>query len=235
MSHVAYDLQLSDAMNDLQEQVKVEAVPPEKYADGKAQNMEDDNDEMFQHLACLYIKYIDVYRKLEECYDQMVHPQKRIYIKKVLESTMLRICELKKDLSMCNPRHKSLYVHLDQLLFDLKYDPSIIEIPVPEYFKENDTIPVDVKLKPLKKKKGKKGKKSKKKGADDDDEEKKKNKTFDEKDHIVDTALDKHHQTKEPVYEIIHEMMTMDEMEIALAIRLIQRNERGRQGRFRIN
>jgi len=30
MSHVAYDLLLSDAMNDLQEQVKVEHVPAEK-------------------------------------------------------------------------------------------------------------------------------------------------------------------------------------------------------------
>ena len=31
-------------------------------------------DEVFQHLASLYVKYIDIYRKLEECYDQMVHP-----------------------------------------------------------------------------------------------------------------------------------------------------------------
>ena len=30
MSHVAYDLQLADAINDLQEQVKVEHVPAEK-------------------------------------------------------------------------------------------------------------------------------------------------------------------------------------------------------------
>ena len=30
MSHVAYDLQLSDAMADLQEQAKVEQVPTEK-------------------------------------------------------------------------------------------------------------------------------------------------------------------------------------------------------------
>jgi len=30
MSHVAYDLQLADAINDLQEQVKVENVPAEK-------------------------------------------------------------------------------------------------------------------------------------------------------------------------------------------------------------
>jgi hypothetical protein len=32
-------------------------------------------------------------------------------------------------------------------LFDLKYDPSIIEIPVPRYFKEDDRIPVDVEFK----------------------------------------------------------------------------------------
>lgn len=120
-----------------------------------------------------------MYRKLEECYDQMVHPQKRIYIKKVLESTMLRICEIKKDLSEFNNiRQGSLYVHLDQLLFDLKYDPSIIEIPVPRYFKENDTIPVSVKLKPMEKKKKGKPKKGKKKKKGDDDDDKKKPKTF---------------------------------------------------------
>ena len=34
MSHVAYDLQLSDAMNDLQEQVKVENAPTDKNEHG---------------------------------------------------------------------------------------------------------------------------------------------------------------------------------------------------------
>ena len=94
--------------------------------------------ELFQHYACLYIKYIDIYRKLEDCYDQIVHPQKRIFIKKTLESTICRICELKKELVMYHPRPGVPYVHLDQLLFDLKYDPSIIEIPVPRYFREDD-------------------------------------------------------------------------------------------------
>jgi hypothetical protein len=28
----------------------------------------------------------------------------------------------------------------------LKYDPSVIEIPVPRYFKEDDQIPVDIKF-----------------------------------------------------------------------------------------
>jgi hypothetical protein len=135
-------------------------------------------DEVFQHLASLYVKYIDIYRKLEECYDQMVHPQKRIYIKKVLESTICRICEVKKDLVLFNPRPASMYVHLDQLLFDLKYDPSIIEIPVPRYFREFDQIPIDLQFRePVQKeggkkraKKAKKKKSKKKKKADDDDE-----------------------------------------------------------------
>ena len=140
-------------------------------------------DEVFQHLASLYVKYIEIYRKLEECYDQMVHPQKRIFIKRILESTICRICEVKKDLVLFNPRPASMYVHLDQLLFDLKYDPSIIEIPVPRYFREFDQIPIDLVFKePVekeggkKKKKKKKGKKKKKKkkAADDDDEPKEK-------------------------------------------------------------
>lgn len=107
----------------------------------------------------------------------MVHPQKRIFIKKTLETTITRICELKKDLVAFNPRGNSIYVHLDQLLFDLKYDPSIIEIPVPRYFKEDDRIYPEFDFKEKldrggKKPKKKKGKKKKKKG-DDDDEPKK--------------------------------------------------------------
>jgi len=74
---------------------------------------------------------------------------------------------------MYNPRPGSLYVHLDQLLFDLKYDPSILEIPVPRYFREDDRIPIDIEFKEkvekegAKKKKKKKAKKKKKKKADD--------------------------------------------------------------------
>jgi len=123
----------------------------------------------------LYIKYIDIYRKLELCYDQIVHPQKRIFIKRVLESTITRICEMKKDLIIFNPRPKSIYVHLDQLLFDLKYDPSIIEIPVPQYFKEEDRLKVELAFKEKverdtgkKKKKAKKKSKKKKKTAEEE-------------------------------------------------------------------
>ena len=85
---------------------------------------------------------------------------------------------MKYKITQFNPRKKSIYVHLDQLLFDLKYDPSVIEIPVPRYFREDDRIELDLVFKePVekeggKKKKKKKAKKKKKKKKSDDDEKK---------------------------------------------------------------
>ena len=72
MSHVAYDMQLADALNDLQEQIKVEHLPKELNEEGQMNCLDWGQSEVFSFLASLYIKYIDIYRKLEECYDQMV-------------------------------------------------------------------------------------------------------------------------------------------------------------------
>ena len=169
----------------------------------------------------------------------MVHPQKRVFIKRVLESTICRICEMKKDLCLFNPRPKSLYVHLDQLLFDLKYDPSIIEIPVPRYFQEDDRIKVELAFKEKverdtkkKKKKKKKAKKAKKKKTAE--EKPKEPRSMNEKEFIVNKVLMSIHQTTDAEVEIVHDPFSLD-MEMVSAIRLIQKNERGRQGRLRYN
>ncbi len=45
--------------------------------------------------ACIYIKYIQIFRKLETAYDQMVHPQKRLDMKKALEGCMGRMLEIR--------------------------------------------------------------------------------------------------------------------------------------------
>lgn len=150
---------------------------------------------------------------------------------------------MKKDLCLFNPRPKSIYVHLDQLLFDLKYDPSIIEIPVPRYFKEDDKIKVELAFKEKverdtgKKKKKKKAKKKKKKKADDD-EPKPEPKSMKEKEFLLDKIMDAHisgphYKGSEPIEEIVNDPFTLD-MEIVSAICLIQKNERGRQGRLRV-
>jgi hypothetical protein len=189
-------------------------------------------------LAGLYIKYIDIYRKLEECYDQMVHPQKRIFIKKVLECTILRICELKNNLILFNNRPNSIYVHLDQLLFDLKYDPSVIEIPIPRFFKEDDRLPMDENFKEAvdrgkKKKKAKGGgKKKKKKKTAEVKEDPKLN--LDEKTQLMDN-LHVQYNKKGVIAEeeVVHDPFTL-EINIHFGLRLIQKNDRGRQGIARI-
>ena len=169
----------------------------------------------------------------------MVHPQKRIFIKKTLECTICRICELKKDLVAFNPRGNSIYVHLDQLLFDLKYDPSIIEIPVPRYFKEDDRIYPDFEFREQinrdggKKPKKKKPKKKKKKKADDDDEPKKPPPMpLPEKNQLM-LQLMTEEKYLYPEIEAFQEPMDI-QIDIVYAIRIIQKNDRGRQGRQRI-
>jgi hypothetical protein len=54
-----------------------------------------DKDSAFQHLAVLYIRYIGIFRKLEDAYDQIIHPQKRRLLKRVLEAVMTRLIEVK--------------------------------------------------------------------------------------------------------------------------------------------
>jgi len=123
---------------------------------------------------------------------------------------MARICEMKKDLVDLNPRPYSIYVHMDQLLFDLKYDPSIIEIPVPRYFKEDDRLPVEIQLQPIEKddggkKKKKKAKKKKKKKKDDDDDKEKKEPPMplDEKTHLMNHLLKTYKGYDEPEVEVV--------------------------------
>jgi hypothetical protein len=181
----------------------------------------------------------------------MVQPQKRVFIKKILECTISRICDIKKDMVTWNDsRQGSIYVHLDQLLFDLKYDPSVVEIPVPRYYAEDDRIPMDIKFKePVdqggkkkkpKKKGGKKGKK--KKGGDDEEEEKKPDPfwldqklSLQEKLMVDSGAMTNLEGSVLPEEEKVQESMMLGQLGTTFAIRMIQKNDRGRQGRNRLH
>jgi len=122
----------------------------------------------------------------------------------------------------------------------LKYDPSVIEIPVPRYFREDDRIPVElqwhekVEKADAKKKKGKKKKAKKKKKSDDDDEEKKKEPMrLEEKNQLMDNLFNQFTGSADPEIEVVQDPFTLD-IDILQAIRIIQKNDRGRQGRLRI-
>eukprot|EP00913_Durusdinium_trenchii_P013528 g12699.t1 len=118
MSHATYQNKWVECMQELMEQVQIEYLPVDAKENG--QHFEPG----FQHFALLYIKYLQIYRKLEECHDQMVHPQKRGSIKKVLKSTIIRILELKEQLITFNLRPLNRFVALDET----------VEWKVPRYF-----------------------------------------------------------------------------------------------------
>ena len=63
----------------------------------EAENPEDVSlaPQEFAEWACVYIKYLQIFRKLEVAYDQMVHPQKLIDMKKALEACMGRMLEVR--------------------------------------------------------------------------------------------------------------------------------------------
>ncbi len=71
-------------------------------------------------VATLYIKYIQILRKLSDAYDQIVHPQKRRVLRHVLDGTMGRIVELKNEMVQLE---YSEFHYFDDVLSDLKLTP----------------------------------------------------------------------------------------------------------------
>ena len=75
----------------------------------------------FQYrLSSLYLHYLGLLRRFDTLYDQMVQPQKRRLLRRLLDSVACRVLELKDDLvraDLCETHC------LDQVLQDLKLTP----------------------------------------------------------------------------------------------------------------
>lgn len=207
MANASYDIMWQDAMADLNEQLHVEGIDEDD--DGKKTESRDVTIfQAFQHFACLYIKYLQIFRRLENCYDCMIHPQKRIHVKNILELVIRRIIELKHDLVIWNPPNAYTripkgpeeafpweYVHLDDILVDLKLSPETLEIPVPKYFREDNS------------------------------------KQLDQRDRLV-LGYMRLKLNTDNVYldDQFTSALPIEDMTLDKAIEIIQRNERGRQG-----
>jgi len=133
MANVSFDLQWKEAMVELIDQL--ELLDPVSSLPCNETLATQDPAEKMQHFATLYIRYLQIFRKLEESYDQMVHPQKRMDIKKALEAVIGRVLEVKEILVGLN-RNVS-FVNLDEVLVDLKLAPETLEVPVPKFFIED--------------------------------------------------------------------------------------------------
>lgn len=83
----------------------------------------------FQRLATLYVRYVQIFRQLEEAYDQVVHPQKRKVIREVLDGVMGRVLELKNEMV---EKEFSEYHYMDDVIQDMKLTP--VSSPPPPSF-----------------------------------------------------------------------------------------------------
>ncbi|XP_015100815.2 IQ and AAA domain-containing protein 1-like isoform X2 [Vicugna pacos] len=82
-------------------------------------------------LSSLYLYYLGLLRRFDTLYDQMVQPQKRRLLRRLLDGVAGRVLELKDDLvraDLCETHC------LDQVLQDLTLTPADLEVPIPKYF-----------------------------------------------------------------------------------------------------
>ncbi|KAM8980875.1 IQ and AAA domain-containing protein 1-like [Sarcophilus harrisii] len=92
---------------------------------------EREQDSFFYKLASLFLHYLAMMRRLDVIYDQMVQPQKRRLVRRLLDGVAGRLLELKEELVQAD---LSEYHCLDHVLQDLKLTPADLEIPIPKYF-----------------------------------------------------------------------------------------------------
>ena len=91
---------------------------------------EKDRELAYKAVSKLYLQYVKIFRTLDTCLDQMVHPQKRILLRKLLDSTIGRILELKNDLVNLDCIE---YSYHDVTMADLGLTPSEVELIVPKF------------------------------------------------------------------------------------------------------
>ncbi|XP_022904118.2 dynein regulatory complex protein 11 [Onthophagus taurus] len=131
MSHVTYDEEWKKAQELLTQTINYEQAPGNRRQQRKS-------------LATLYVKYIIVANKLSECVDQMVQPQKRALIRKLLEATLGRIIELKWDLIEADLNEWS---HVGDVISELNVTPYQSELKIPKCFTDERREEIEYKEK----------------------------------------------------------------------------------------
>ncbi|XP_066483591.1 IQ and AAA domain-containing protein 1-like [Tiliqua scincoides] len=82
-------------------------------------------------LATLFVRYVQVARRAEACYDQVVQPQKRLVLRRLLDAVLGRLLELQQELVELD---LSEYHYMDHVLQELRLTPEELEVPIPKYF-----------------------------------------------------------------------------------------------------
>lgn len=91
-----------------------------------------DKFEVFKELSIIIVSYISAINKLDECYDQVIQPQKRILIRNILELCLGRYLELKNDMVNLNLNE---FTYLDSAIAQLMLLPQDVELTIPSHYR----------------------------------------------------------------------------------------------------
>ncbi|XP_024085747.1 IQ and AAA domain-containing protein 1 [Cimex lectularius] len=131
MSHTTYKKIWADAQAILDEATKVDV-------EQQSTKPTRDRDHARKVVGTLYLKYIQSVNKLDECYDQIVQPQKRLLVRRLLDASIGRFLELKHELVNID---MSEFSYFDDIMLEEKLLPQEVEVCVPTYFRrERETV-----------------------------------------------------------------------------------------------
>jgi len=90
-----------------------------------------DRRKMATFLGELMFKYQNTFKKLDEVYDQMVHPQKRLLVRKLLDLIISRLIEIRTVMVDCE---NSEFHYFDEIAYLERLSPEGMDILVPKYY-----------------------------------------------------------------------------------------------------
>jgi len=91
-----------------------------------------DKTVVFKELSTIMVSYVSAINKLNECYDQVIQPQKRILIRNILELSLGRYLELKNDMVSLNFNE---FTYLDSAIAQLGLLPQDVELTIPSHYR----------------------------------------------------------------------------------------------------
>ncbi|XP_037779326.1 IQ and AAA domain-containing protein 1-like [Penaeus monodon] len=125
MSFRTYNALWADAQDDL-------GVVLEKDQELHGTFHQDQRADVIHRLKRVYVQYLGVARKLDTCYDLLLHPQKRLLLRRLLDSIISRIVEMKHELVALD---LSDIQHCDDIMAELGLTPEDMEVPIPTYIR----------------------------------------------------------------------------------------------------
>ncbi|XP_063603692.1 dynein regulatory complex protein 11-like [Penaeus indicus] len=125
MSFRTYNALWADAQDDL-------GVVLEKDQELHGTFHQDQRADVIHRLKRVYVQYLGVARKLDTCYDLLLHPQKRLLLRRLLDSIISRVVEMKHELVALD---LSDIQHCDDIMVELGLTPEDMEVPIPTYIR----------------------------------------------------------------------------------------------------